>query len=254
MRATLSVPALLALLAGAPPGRATVPQEGLVASYRFNDDARDSSGRGHHGVLHGVRLTSNRLGDGSSAYAFDGEGAHIEIPDHDDFSLSTTGRLSISVWLRPGTLRFPRTEGTGYVHWLGKGVPGRHEWAFRMYSADNTEGRENRVSFYLFNPAGGLGAGSFVQDDVVRGTWHHHVAVVDLKADTIAWYKNGVLRDRDSFLGNPYHIRPRNGSAPVRIGTRDFASFFKGAIDNIHVYNRALSPAEVVQLFNDRTP
>jgi hypothetical protein len=231
-----------------------VPQNGLVASYSFNGDAKDSSGRGHDGVLHNVTPTSNRRGNGSSAYSFNGDDAYIEIPDHNDFSVSTTGKLSISVWMRPGTLQFPNKEGTGYVHWMGKGVTSQHEWAFRMYSADNTEGRGNRTSFYLFNLAGGLGAGSFVQDAVARGTWYHYVAVVDKVADTIKWYKNGVLRDQDPFINSEYHINPQNGTAPVRIGTRDFASFFKGAIDNIHIYNRALSPAEVVQLYNDVTP
>ena len=122
-----------------------------------------------------------------------------------------------------------------------------------MYGSDNTEGRENRTSFYLFNPAGGLGAGSYVQDRVIPGTWHHYVAVVDAAADTITWYKNGVRRDQDPFIRSPYHVRPRNGTAPIRIGTKDLASFFKGAIDNINIYNRALSAAEVIQLFADRT-
>jgi hypothetical protein len=246
--------AALLVLALAAPAAAAAPTDGLVARYSFNGDANDSSGRGHHGVLHNVTLTSNRLGNGSSAWSFNGMDAYIEVPDHDDFSVATTGQLSISVWMRPGTTRFPRTEGTGYVHWLGKGVAGQHEWACRMYSSDNTEGRGNRSSFYLFNPSGGLGAGSYVQDPVTAGRWYHHVAVVDVRSDRIKWYKDGVLRDQDPFIDSDYRIRPRNGAAPVRIGTRDFASFFKGAVDNLYVYNRALSPTEVLQLYQDTTP
>jgi hypothetical protein len=246
--------AVVMALASAVAASAAVPTNGLVASYTFNGDAGDSSGRGHHGVPHNVTPTSNRLGNGSSAWSFNGADAYIEIPDHRDFSVPTTGQLSISVWMRPGTLRFPSQEGTGYVHWLGKGVAGQHEWAFRMYSSDNIEGRENRTSFYLFNPAGGLGAGSYVQEPVAAGTWYHLVAVVDTRTDTIKWYKNGVLRDQDPFIRSEYRIRPRNGAAPVRVGTRDFASFFRGAIDNLHIYNRVLSPSEVAQLYNDTTP
>jgi hypothetical protein len=136
---------------------------------------------------------------------------------------------------------------------MGKGVANQHEWAFRMYSSDNTEGRENRTSFYLFNRAGGLGAGSYVQEAVTVGTWYHYVAVVDMAADSIKWYKNGVLKDQDPFIDSEFHINPRNGTAPVRIGTRDFASYFRGAVDNINIYNRALSPSEVVQLHKDTT-
>jgi concanavalin A-like lectin/glucanase superfamily protein len=241
---------------------AGIPTNGLVASYLFNGNAHDAVG-GHHGTLHHVTLTSNRFGRGSSAYSFNGTDASIEIPDHKAFSLPTTKQLSISVWMRPGTLLFPRKEGTGYVHWLGKGVAKQHEWTFRMYSADNTEDRDNRTSFYLFNLGGDRGTGSYVEEPVTAGTWYHYVAVADMRTDTITWYKNGQPRDQDCFrsvtppckkepVTDP--VDPQSGTAPVRVGTRDFASFLRGAIDNLHIYNRALSKAEVERLCRDMTP
>ena len=142
------------------------PTQGLVGRYLFNGNALDSSGFGRNGVIHNATLTSDRLGNGSSAYSFNGTNAYIEVPDNNAFSLPTTGQLSISVWMRPGTLTFPDTEGTGYVHWLGKGAANQREWTFRMYSADNAENRANRTSFYLFNLAGSEGAGSYVQESV----------------------------------------------------------------------------------------
>jgi hypothetical protein len=243
---------------------AGIPANGLVASYLFNGDAHDAVG-GHHGIPHNVTLTSNRVGRGSSAYSFNGTDAYIEIPDHNAFSLPTTGQLSIAVWMRPGTLNFPHDEGTGYVHWLGKGVANQHEWTFRMYSTDNTDipYRANRTSFYLFNLGGDRGTGSYVQESVSAGTWYHYVAVADMRTDTITWYKNGRQRDQDCFRSvNPPckdvnvkdPVNPQSGPAPVRVGTKDFASFFKGAIDNLHIYNRALSKAEVERLCRDTTP
>jgi Concanavalin A-like lectin/glucanases superfamily len=241
------------------PGAASVPTTGLVARYLFNGDARDSSGHGHNGVKHNVLPTSDRFGHGTSAYSFNGVDSYIEIPDHKDFSVSTTGQLTISAWMRPGTLNFPHDEHSGYVHWLGKGEGVQHEWTFRMYSADNTENRANRTSFYLFNLAGGLGAGSYVQQPVTAGAWYHFVAVADMRTDRITFYRydkstGKQFTDQDPFINSPYQIHPQNGTAPVRVGTRDFASFFKGAIDNLYVYNRALSPAEVDQLHQDTAP
>jgi hypothetical protein len=75
-----------------------------------------------------------------------------------------------------------------------------------------------------------------------------------MSTDTIEWYKNGVLKDQDPFIDSEYDINPQNGTAPMRIGTKDFASYFKGAIDNINIYNRALSESEVLQLYHDITP
>jgi hypothetical protein len=74
---------------------APVPTTGLVARYLFNGNADDSSGHGHHGVKHNVLPTSDRFGQGSSAYSFNGTDAYIEIPDRDDFSVRTTGQLTI---------------------------------------------------------------------------------------------------------------------------------------------------------------
>jgi len=84
---------------------------------------------------------------------------YIEIPSSDDFSVATTGELTVSLWIRPAVLIFPKTEGGNqkYVHFAGKGEQGQHEWVFRIYSQDNLVGRANRISFYVFNLAGGEG-------------------------------------------------------------------------------------------------
>ena len=101
---------------------------------------------------------------------FDGIDDYVEIPSSDDFSVSKTGELTVSAWLKPDVLDFPNSEGTGYVHWMGKGDAGQQEWVLRMYSLDNTETppRPNRISFYVFNPQGGLGVGSHFQDPVTK--------------------------------------------------------------------------------------
>ena len=111
----------------------------------------------------------------------------MEIPSVSDYSVSTPGALTVSTWMRPGTLNFPRAEANSdYVHWLGKGdrsgAAGNQEWTFRIYNRrdplDNPP-RPNRISFYLFNPQGGLGVGSYVQVPITRGTWIHVVGVAD---------------------------------------------------------------------------
>ena len=57
--------------------------------------------------------------------SFNGQDSYVEIPGTDDLSPATTGELTIAVWMRPDTLNFPQPEGTGYIHWLGKGRRGR---------------------------------------------------------------------------------------------------------------------------------
>ena len=262
--------ALSLLAAFFPAVSATVPTSGLVGAYTMNNSSADSSGKGHNASTSGVTKTTNRFGTASMAYYFNGSTSVMTIPDHDDFSVNTSGYLSISVWVRPegtslngaGELLYADTQGSGYVHWMGKGntsgANGNREWTFRIYSADNTEGRHNRMSFYHFSYDGGLGPGSYVQDTLTNGGWIHYVAIVSKPEHKIWWYKNGVLRDSDGFGPTDSYPIPdadlRNGNAAVKLGSQDGQSYFKGAIDNVYFYNRKLTTSEITGLYNDTTP
>jgi hypothetical protein len=175
------------------------------------------------------------------APVFDGSTGYVEIPDDDVFSEPTAGAITVEAWIRPDSMAMPNVEGTGYVHWMGKGEPGQHEWVARMYQEGNSEGRANRISFYSFNLTGGLGAGSYFQDAVTPGEWIHYAGEFDA-GDTYI-FKNGVQRDTDPLSG--YSITPANGSAPVRIGTRDLSSFFQGSIARVAVYSACLPAAQL---------
>lgn len=188
---------------------------------------------------------------------FDGVQTYIEIPNSPNFSVGDG--LTVSAWMRPDVLTFPVEEHQGYVHWLGKGEPGNYEWVFRMYGADTTAladtkhpekgTRAGRISFYVFNASGGLGIGSYFQDTLEAGIWIFVVGTID--TDNISIYRDGVLRLTRSYRSG---ITPQPGSAPLRIGTRDFGSYFQGAIREVRIWNRTLSIDEVSGLFGGTVP
>src|ERR1700680_1879666 len=200
----------------------------------------------------------------SADLVFDGQDDYIEIPNDIQFSLTSTGQLSISVWIRPDVLTFPIFQSTGYVHWLGKGEAGQHEWAFRMYNQSTTDKppRPNRISFYVFNAAGGEGIGSYFQEPVQAGNWIHVVGTAD--GETRSIYKNGEFKDCDRYTGTgpgPCHnypparwITPTHGTAPLRIGTRDLKSFFLGAVREVRIWSRALTAPEIAALYGGTVP
>jgi hypothetical protein len=157
---------------------------------------------------------------------FDGLDDYVEVADHPDYAIATTGELTVVARIRPDSLEMPAQERTGYVHWLGKGVPGQDEWTSRMHQLGSREGRDNRISCYGFNldaRAGGtrFGIGSHFQDELTPGQWLLVAGAWD--AIRVSIYRDGVLRDRDlldqSATGGPT-ITPEHGDAPVRIGTR----------------------------------
>jgi concanavalin A-like lectin/glucanase superfamily protein len=192
------------------------------------------------------------------AAVFDGLDDYVEIADHPDYSIATTGELTVVALIRPDSLEMPAQERTGYVHWLGKGVPGGDEWTFRMYQLGNSEGRGNRISCYAFNldaRAGGtrFGIGSHFQDELAAGQRLLVAGAWD--ATRVSIYRDGVLRDSDlldqSSTGGPTII-PEHGDAPVRIGTRDFNSFFQGAISRVAIFDRRLTDSEQAALQTSR--
>jgi len=200
-----------------------------------------------------------------------GDDSYVEIASIKEYSVATTGDLSVAAWMRPDTLNFPNWEGTGYVYWLGKGESGRQEWAFRMYNRDGTQEdppRPNRVSFYVFNPGGGLGVGSYFPNTLHVGHWIFVVGVAD--STRTYMYRDGRYQRCDTYRGPsagkcPIHfqappndnvqleIDPIAGSAPLRFGTRDLNSFFEGGLSRVRIWNRVLSAEEISALYSADT-
>lgn len=235
---------------------ATVRQDRPSAFWNMGSPSsgseRDLTGNGHTGRYIG-RPGVATLPNGARVAKFNGTSQYLQVPDAAALSPATRRVLTIEAWMRPDTLIFPDKEGSGYVHWMGKGEPKKHEYVARMYSADNTDKpyRANRISGYLFNPSGGKGAGSFFQDKIRAGQWIHYVLVIYAKPSPgypvgyTKIYKDGKFRDKDSLKFDGVTYVPKRGNAPFRIGTRDLNSFFKGAIGKVAIYDKELPEPRV---------
>jgi hypothetical protein len=140
---------------------------------------------------------------------------------------------------------------------MGKGEPHQHEWVFRMYNRDLAQGQENRpnrMSAYAFNLEGGLGSGSYVQEEIQEKEWIHFVARYDIESNKITLFKNGIQKDQDDLYDKTYGVQAQNGTAPLRLGTRSKWSYFQGCIDDLRIYSRALSESEILALYNEPAP
>jgi hypothetical protein len=238
-----------------------------VAYWRLGEAtgpyAADSTSNGHRGMYHGTPVFRERgaiKDDVNTAIKLDGNRSYVEIPNHKDFSQPSSGKgLTVEVWVRPDALDFEGETSDPYIYWLGKGEPKQWEWALRFYSAKSMD-RPNRISAYIFNSDGGLGAGAYFQDQLKASEWIHVVACFDPgDADTngagVHIYKNGVRRlgppSPGTLYNNPrWQIRPRLGAAPVRLGTCDAKSFFIGGLDEVAIYRRILSAKEILDNYN----
>ncbi len=232
----------------------------------FWHDARGTDLVGGRHAARVGRPGTARMPNGDTAARFDGSREYLEVADHNRWSPATTGILTIEAWARPSTLRFTSGQADDcYVHWLGKGVSGQQEWTLRMYSdvtPCETPQRPNRTSVYAFNLDGGLGTGAYFQGGlngvpVMRpGQWVHVAGVINANNKGgnfpngyIRMYRNGrLINTRD--LSSTAAITLGNGSAPVRIGTRDLASFFQGAIGKVALYDYEVPTSRLLTHYN----
>jgi Concanavalin A-like lectin/glucanases superfamily len=213
--------------------------------------AFDWSGKQNNGVYHG----SPALGepgaihyDPNTAIGLDGR-SYVEIPSQSAFSIGASG-LTVQAWLRPDLLTFPCQRNAEYIHWLGKGEAGSFEWGFRFYKKDSS--RPNRISAYIWNSNGAEGAGAHFEEPIVPGSWINVVAVYQPPNNNagVFIYRDGVLKNGPPSaptLYRSYHVAPRPGGAPVRLGCRDLTSFLRGGLDEVAIYPRCLTPAEILK-------
>lgn len=250
--------------------------KGPVGYWRLGETvgpvASDASGNGYDGTYLG-NPTLGQPGaidaDSDTAVGLNGPASadYVEIadPDSQAFSQPTSGQgLTVEAWMRPDVLTFAGQTSDIYIHWLGKCVSGsgQCEWGFRFYSLDSPT-RPNRISAYIWNPDGALGAGAYFQDTLTPGQWIHVVAVFEPgDKDTIPpagvhIYRDGVHRQGPPSSGTLYSsfdIVPAHGTLPVRLGTRDAAvsgaaaqSYLTGGLDEVAIYPRALTAGEIFE-------
>jgi chitodextrinase len=227
-RVWLVAAALLFALTAASPlvqgGGAAVP--GLVAAYSFDDGSgtsvTDSSGAGNAGTITGAVWTA--AGKFGPALSFDGTSDWVTVPDAPSLDLS--GPETLEAWVNPSTL--------GAVRRTVVGKENTTELAYGLYA--NTG---------MSTTAGGFGLDA-VSETIVRGeiqlplnAWSHLAFTYD--GSTLRLYENGVQVSSLAWSGAP----PLSGQALRIGGNAPKGEYFAGKIDEVRVYNRALSASEV---------
>ena len=205
---------------------------------------QDLSGKGNNGTYMGGTPQLATMPNGDKAAQFNGSSQYLTVKAVPALSVPASGVLVIESWIKPSTLQFPNTENEDFVYFLGKGNPTTgYEYANRMYSLNNSAGRPNRISVYQWNPSGGLGSGSYFQDTVSTSQWIMVTDVINMRTMTISIYKNGVRRGTVPL--SQYNVIPKTTTSPFNVGTRNFNSWFQGAVGKVAVFNYLLSDAQI---------
>ncbi|MFZ4414481.1 MAG: LamG-like jellyroll fold domain-containing protein, partial [Bacteroidales bacterium] len=216
-------------------------QQGLVAFYPFCGNANDESGNGNNGTVNGATLTTDRFGNANRAYSFDGINNNIIVPNNPSINLSGN-EITISYWMK----WFNNNNDPNYkgVSKGGVDLLSGYELMIRgSYNGDN-----GWAHFPIPFNAGYVGA-NCSNTNQYWGQWINLVGVFKNGIGKI--YINGTITVIDSLIGAT-SILPNNHN--LYIGTRDpvnaWVGHLNGSLDDIFIYNRALSSSEVNQLYN----
>ena len=220
-----------------------LPSNGLVAWYPFNGNANDESGNGNDGVVNGATLTEDRFANANAAFGFDGVDDYIDCgdPAQSQFELTNSG-LSISAWIK---IQSENSSGASGIvsKSTGSNSLGDFSLAFN-WAVDK---------IWMVKGYGGFGSYVFADTVLEFNQWKFVTAVTD-GSGMMSIYINGQLSIGNSFY-DPWE--PYNSAAHLLIGKlndnfdptiSDGQHYLNGQLDDIAIYNRALSATEVTAL------
>jgi hypothetical protein len=234
---------------------------GLVAYYPFSGNANDQSTNANNGTPSGAVLAPDRFGQVANAYAFNGAGAYVWAPNKSYLTFPNGGDFTISVWAAFNTLPAGVPDAFRAMAALDNGPGGLPKWIF-MYGQLSIPGPMGYSSNYVhFGTTGSSTSGYYLACTPYTpavGVWHNYLIT---KAGT----SYTLYIDGRATLGATNYLSDSSGlhvgvpgpssiisgmTAPLTIGWAEGpGSFHNGGLDDIRIYNRALSSNEVAQLY-----
>ncbi len=229
----------------------------LIAHYKFDESSGATTAANEvvgssTGVV-GASVTTGVAGISGSAYSFTGSSTQDDIVDMENASffpsITSSGQYTFSAWINSSEL-----------------AGGRNVVVFAGDSADSNSYIDLGTAIDELTPPGqaymrhrvdtnGPGASSFfggTDGVVVDGTWHHIAMTADTSTLTIRLYVDGVFASSGALVpGSSGNFPIFNNFEIGRLGRSSPTDGYEGLVDDVQVYDKALSEAEISFLFNN---
>jgi hypothetical protein len=224
---------------------AYVPLNGLVGFWPLDSNVNNLGSSTHHGTNTNAIPTVDRFGNLNSAYLLSGNNSFLTLPP------SVMGQVgqnnfTISIWVHPDTI-ISMTNGMEVISdktrsgWLHK---------FRI-AVGNIANGYSPDSAYWDAIVGSNVVPKVASRGLSNDTWHHLVFVYEsTNLGTFKAYHNGAFvgqttNTSTSFVTNQINVgRALWPNSPINGGF-----FFKGRVDDIGIWSRALTPQEIILLY-----
>ncbi|MBK7851461.1 MAG: LamG domain-containing protein [Bacteroidetes bacterium] len=233
-------------------------RQGLLAWYPFCGNATDQSGNGNDGTVYGASLTSDRFGQPGNAYSFNGSNNYIEVLNSANWQFADS-KQSISFWIYLPVIPNPIGNDMAILSKTNQNLPidpsGNSNTGFEVIFGQNIYSPDLDYRFKS-------GAGSswlvtrIAQSNFTINQWFHVVFVTDKQKDSCYAYLNGNLINRQLI---PTSTVIGQNNLPLLMGKGYWTSngipsnYYNGKLDDVGIWNRAISPEEVKQLYSGLT-
>ena len=214
-----------------------IPSEGIVGWWPFNGNANDESGNGNNGYVTGPTLTTDRFGNTNSAYEFNLN--YIKVNQDSIFDL--TDSLTINVWY---SISKDATTTTKNMFFVAKHIGASTNSSYCLYNENVC-----KPTVYLTQSDGQI---FHLRNETFCATDEWHMLTMTFKNKLLTLYFDGryirsILTQKNiKSTDLPIIFGGCNSSADEN----DIIGRMIGKLDDIGIWNRALSPIEIQGLYN----
>ena len=208
------------------------PTNGLVAYYPFNGGAADESGSGRNGIISGgIVLTNDRFGNANKAYSFNGSNSAINVSNWN--ILTGNSARTMSLWFKTNTPTITQIM----LSWGG-----------------NNNSLSNYLGLFVYPNFIYVGFAGYNNDLFIQNPFQYfdnrwHLMLVTFDGNVMNLYFDGVL------LNTRTGMSLITGSSKLTFGSHYLGTdFFNGSLDDIRIYDRALTATEVQQTYIAESP
>jgi hypothetical protein len=218
-----------------------VPTNGLVGWWPFNGNANDESGNGNNGTVNGATLTTDRFGNVNQAYNFNGSTSNIIVQNHPSLNPSA---ITLSAWILPLSNNICIIKKSNLTN--------ASEYGYGLTHNDIYQIQRGLKSQF------GSGNCSTVNDNDMYWSDYNLVQNNQWTMVTVSIDQNGLVNHfiNDSLV-YVLQISPLfscdSQTSTLRFGGEHWSNdpeWFNGKIDDIGIWNRALTECEVADLYN----
>jgi len=206
-----------------------VPSNGLVGWWPFNGNANDESGNGNDGVVNNATLTIDRIGNQNQSYDFNGSDNFIKVNQTFDFE-----ERSVNAWFQSKEL---------------------YQSGNSAYQILNIDSQTLQYGFTSSQIEGGIlylsGGGESASYAIPIDSNRWYMITTTRNVNVVQYYLNGQYI-AEAISGINTSTSNDNPNLLIGVDRAETVQFFKGKIDDIGIWNRALTACEIADLYNSQ--